>query len=114
MLTSRGWWFLLVVVALLGLALLANPGHTYRGGLARDDFWTRRPNIGLALLGLTLALWFAWEWLLFTIRARIVTRRLEMRRQVRDSRGPVDTLWAGRTFEVRVELRLLEGLFGLP
>jgi uncharacterized protein (DUF58 family) len=91
MLTSRGWLFLLFAAALLAWAVLVH--------LAT-----------LAILALALILWFAWEWLLFAVRSRIVVRQVELLRQVSDERGPVDSLWAGRTFTVDVELRLNERL----
>src|SRR5438045_3478243 len=90
MLTTRGWWFLVSVLGLLAFAVLA--GETT-----------------LTLLGFTLLLWFSWEWLAFAIRARILVRRLQILREVRDDRGAVDTLWAGRTFRVQVELRMPDG-----
>lgn len=91
MLTSRGWLFLVFTAALLAWAVLVH--------LA-----------ALAILALALILWFAWEWLLFAVRSRIVARQVELIRQVSDERGPVDSLWAGRTFTVDVELRLDERL----
>src|SRR5262249_2740569 len=85
MLTSRAWWFLLTVfVVLLGGILLQ--------------------FVPVTLLGLTLLLWFCWEWLAFAVRSRTVLRRLRVEREVADERGPVATLWAGRTFRVRVRL----------
>jgi uncharacterized protein (DUF58 family) len=94
MLTTRGWWFL--VVSLLLLAL----GH----------FAEMFP---LVPLGLALVVWFAGVGLLFYARDRIVARRLRVVRTLSDDRGPVDTLWAGRPFGVRVALHL-DGLLGLP
>jgi uncharacterized protein (DUF58 family) len=94
MLTTRGWWFL--VVSLLLLAL----GH----------FAEMFP---LVPLGLALVVWFAGVGLVFYARARIAARRLRVVRTLSDDRGPVDTLWAGRPFEVRVALHL-DGLLGLP
>jgi uncharacterized protein (DUF58 family) len=81
MLTPRAWWFLAVslLVLLLGLAM-GSPG--------------------LALTGLTLLLWFGGEWLLFALRVPLAVRRLRAVREVRDERGPVATLWAGRPFDV--------------
>src|SRR3989442_14096298 len=67
----------------------------------------------LLVTGLALLLWFAWEWLLFALRVRTVARRLVMQRDVCDERGPVVTLWAGRTFELRVALRV-RGVGALP
>src|SRR5437868_5847709 len=104
MLTSRGWWFLLIVLGLLALALLANP--TYSGDVQRHDLALKRANVGLALLALTLGIWFVCQWVLFAVRAQVFLRRLEVRRQVHDERGPVDSLWAGRFFRVEVELAL--------
>jgi uncharacterized protein (DUF58 family) len=91
MLTSRGWFFVVFIAALLAWAMLVH--------LAT-----------VAILALALILWFAWEWLLFAVRSRIVVRQVEVLRQVSDERGPVDSLWAGRTFTVDVELRLNERL----
>src|SRR5262245_22165102 len=94
MITTRGWWFLVFAVLVLALGVL---GH----------------HATLALLGLTLVLWFAGQGLVFAYRVRLVTRDLVVRREVHDERGPVDTLWAGRTFEVRVTLALNHAV-GLP
>jgi uncharacterized protein (DUF58 family) len=94
MLTSRGLWFLVIVLVLLVLGLL---GH----------------QATLPVVALTLLLWFLGEGLLFAVRARLVAPRLVLERELLDERGPVKTLWAGRTFEVRVRLRLNHGP-GLP
>lgn len=93
MLTWRGWWLFLFVLGMLAVAMLQP-----------------RPNAGMAVLALTVGLWFAWEWLLFAIRVRLMLRRLRFQRELRDERGPVDTLWSGRTFQVRVTLELPSGL----
>jgi uncharacterized protein (DUF58 family) len=84
MLTSRACWYLFCVVVILGLGLL-------------------RPSLPLTLLGLTLLLWFAAQWLWFLMRLPGV-RRLRVEREVCDDRSPVATLWAGQTFEVRVRI----------
>jgi uncharacterized protein (DUF58 family) len=84
MLTSRACWFLLSVLIILSLGLL-------------------RPSLPLTLLGLTLLLWFAAQWLWFLFRLPSL-RRLHVEREVWDDRSPVATLWAGQTFEVRVRL----------
>jgi uncharacterized protein (DUF58 family) len=90
MLTARGWWFLLFVLTLLAMgAILA----------------LRGPGT-LLIVGLTLFLWFAWEWAAFVAQARLAVRRLTVAREVQDERGPVSTLWAGRTFTVRLRARL--------
>ncbi len=87
MITSRGWWFLLIDFALLALGVF--------GGR-----WT------LALIGLTLLLWFIGDWFLFVLRLRFAVPVLRLRRELRDECGPVDTLWVGRGFQVHVEVRL--------
>jgi uncharacterized protein (DUF58 family) len=94
MLTTRGWWFLVAAVLVLALGLFAR-------------------LTPLVPLGLTLVLWFAAVGFLFYARARLVAPRLEVVRTLLDDRGPVDTLWAGRSFEVQVEVRL-RGPLGLP
>jgi len=97
MLTARGWLFLVSAVLLVvGAALLAPGGH---------------PT--LIAMGLTLLLWFLAQWLLFALRMRWAVPRLTVQREVHDERGPVDSLWASRSFEVRGSLRL-DGLIGLP
>jgi uncharacterized protein (DUF58 family) len=90
MMTARGWWCLVGVV----LALLA-------GVLANVP--------ALLVTGLALLLWFGWEWLCFAVRVRTLRQRLRIHREVWDDRGPVSTLWAGRSFTVKVELHLREG-----
>jgi uncharacterized protein (DUF58 family) len=94
MITSRGWWFLLIVLCLVTLGLFG-------------DHWT------VALLGLTLLLWFLGEWFMFALRMRLVVPTLVPRRTLHDDRGPVDTLWAGHSFQVRVETQTPHWL-GLP
>jgi uncharacterized protein (DUF58 family) len=94
MLTPRGWWLLLTI----GAMLVAG---------------TWGPFPALSLIALTLATWFAWEWLMFAVRVRTVVPGLWLEREVRDERGAVTTLWAGRTFEVSVTLHSDRGL-GLP
>lgn len=84
MLTSRACWFLLSVLVILSLGFL-------------------RPSLPLALLGLTLLLWFAAQWLWFLVRLSSV-RKLRLEREVRDDRSPVAILWAGQSFAVRVRL----------
>src|SRR5436309_14645696 len=93
MLTSRGWWFLLFVLTLLAM-----------GGVLAV-----RPDGGpvtLLLLGLTLFAWFAWEGACFAVQARLGVRDLAVSRELRDERGPVTNLWAGRSFTVRLRARL--------
>src|SRR5262245_41388577 len=85
--TGRGWWCLLVFVIMLLV------------GIFRFD-------AGLVLTGLTLLLWFGWEWLFFSVRVRWLIPRLRLERQVGDERGPVTTLWQGRDYAVRLLLHL--------
>jgi uncharacterized protein (DUF58 family) len=84
MLTSRACWLLVTLLLILSLGLL-------------------RPSLPLTLVGLTLLLWFAGQWLLFLLRLPGV-RQLRLEREVRDDRSSVATLWAGQAFEVRVRL----------
>lgn len=92
--TGRGWWTLFCVLIMLALGLIAA--------------WP-----ALTLIALTLLLWFGWEWLFFAIRARALAPQLAVEREVRDERGPVATLWAGRDFTVRAVLRL-KGIGRIP
>src|SRR5262249_45932910 len=62
----------------------------------------------LTLVGLTLLFWFAWEWLTFALRVRTLLHLIEVRREVRDLRGPVRLLWADQLFEVHVSVSLPE------
>src|ERR1700687_4548295 len=94
MLTSRGWWFLVIVLALLTLGVFGNLST-------------------VALLALTLVLWFFAEWLLFAVRIHFVIPTIRVVREVRDERGPVDSLWSGRLFQIRLTIDCSDGL-GLP
>jgi uncharacterized protein (DUF58 family) len=87
MLTSRGWLFLVVTLLLLTVGIVDEGRRT------------------LAVLTLTLLLWFLLEWLLFALRMRLVVPGLEVERQLLDERGPVETLWAGKPFDVRLQVR---------
>lgn len=102
MLTSRGWWLLLILLAVLGLAMLVPPKQEVPGRQT------------MAILGLTVLLWFLFEWLLFAIRVRMIVPLLRVRREVWDERGPVETLWAGRNFLVHARVGLPSGILGLP
>ncbi|MFL5244999.1 MAG: DUF58 domain-containing protein [Gemmataceae bacterium] len=94
MLTRRGWWFLMALVGLLILGVLV-------------------PFVGLAVVALGLLIWFFSEWVAFAIRVRLVVPKLRVVREVRDERGRVDTLWAGRKFRVHFALDSQAEL-GLP
>jgi uncharacterized protein (DUF58 family) len=88
MLTSRGWWLLLTALflAALGAAL-----PVARGGTA-------------AILGLTVLVWVVFEWCRFLFALRWGVPELHIERELRDDRGPVVTLWSGRTFTVIVRI----------
>jgi uncharacterized protein (DUF58 family) len=94
MITARGYWFLVLVLAVLTLG--AFDGRS-----------------ALTVSMLTLLLWFLSQWLLFVVRVHWVVPRLRIRRVLLDQRGPVATLWAGQSFRVRTEIRLAHWL-GIP
>lgn len=87
MITSRGWWFLMGTTVLVAVAVL------------RDDR-------ALAILGFSLFLWFFWEWALIVFRVNFVLPHLQLIRRLLDDKGAVETLWAGRSFDVELELSL--------
>ncbi len=60
-----------------------------------------------------LLLWLGWEALVFYFRTRILVPRLIVARAVQDDRGPIHSLWAGRSFTVRAELQV-PGWLELP
>lgn len=91
MLTSRGWWVLAFILLTLALGSVI----VMRGGPAT-----------LLLLGLTLFLWFAWEWGSFSIQARVGVRNLKLRRELRDERGVVSTFWAGQSFRIGLQVNV--------
>src|SRR5579864_7618238 len=94
MLTSRGWWLLVVALFFTGIGtLMSMPpvGSQPRGGT-------------LAIVGLTLVVWIAEEWVRFLVCLRLGRPHIHVERQVHDDRGPVVTLWAGRSFEVIVRV----------
>ncbi len=96
----------MTILAVLALALLG-----VKGALLDTSFrLSEQPHVTLALMGLTFGLWFAVEWLLFTIRCRRLPRRLRFTRELSDDRGPVETLWAKRTIHVHTVLQLASRL----
>src|ERR1051326_9196393 len=88
MLTSRGWWLLLIslFVTAMGVARSAD-----RGPL-------------LVILGLTTLAWITIEWCRFLIALRGGLPRVRIERELRDDRGPVATLWAGHSFTVTIRV----------
>ena len=89
MLTSRGLSVLIVVAVQMLFALSAVE--------------TGAP---IALLGLTILVWFVYEWLKFLIRARIAFPRLAVVRTIADTRRSIPVVRVGREFEVHLEIRL--------
>ena len=85
MLTARGYWFFVTVLALLGLGAVIG-AHV------------------LTLLGLTLLPWFLVQWFLFRWRLRAVDQGLRVERMLVTTRGPSESLWARQRAEVRVNL----------
>lgn len=85
--TGRGWWCLVLFVLMFLVGAL-------------------RDSTSLSVTGLALLLWFAWEWLFFTLRLRTLWSRLRIERQVQDDRGPIGTLWQGRSYRIHAELQL--------
>lgn len=106
MLTARGWWMLQVALVLLAFAVL---GLTVTSVLEASGAG-RYPNVSLGIVAFTVGLWFAFEWALFVVRAGILSRRLEIVREIHDERGPIELVWARRTFQVHALLRLPKGL----
>jgi uncharacterized protein (DUF58 family) len=94
MLTYRGWWFFVTVVFVLAVSL-----------------WTTTSSV--SLLCLTLLLWFLGNWLVFQVRTHRIHGRLHTARDLSDDQGPVQSLWVGRTFRVRVRLAA-DGPAALP
>ncbi|MCS6852691.1 MAG: DUF58 domain-containing protein [Gemmataceae bacterium] len=88
MLTARGWWLVLLAALLTASAVL----------------WPGDSQTLVATLGLSLLLWFGWEWFWFTAGVRITASSLRLERELRDERGPVTALWVGRSVEVALQL----------
>lgn len=94
MLSKRGWWLFVVILALLGLGVVAEAST-------------------VTLLALTLLLWFLWHWLVFAIGVRRLPKLVSIDRQLADERGSVQTLWARLPAKVHVALHL-RGRLSLP
>jgi uncharacterized protein (DUF58 family) len=93
MLSPRGWWMLLLTLVVGTI-----------GGVM-----SLRGSPTLLLVCVAVALWYTWEWAVFCHRTRITVRRLRLQRDVVDDRGPVKTLWAGRSYQVSVRVMLKRG-----
>jgi uncharacterized protein (DUF58 family) len=96
-LTSRGSWFLFVVLMQTALGLI----------------WSSRVGPIVAVLGLVALGWFVVEWLLFQARVHFVAPKIAFRRVVRAERREVPIVWAGQEFDVIVHVKL-DASVGLP
>ena len=94
MLTTRGFWFFLVVFAALAAATIIGTSQ-------------------LMLVCLTLLFWFLAQGFLFQLRIRLTIRNLQVERILRTSRGDVDSIWARQNVEIIVKV-YNEGLLNLP
>ncbi|HUR55468.1 MAG TPA: DUF58 domain-containing protein, partial [Gemmataceae bacterium] len=88
MLTTRGWWFLIVVLLVLVLGAFALPYYT----------------VTPVILALTLLAWFAVEWVLFHLRLNSAVSRLKCRRRIVQGGRDVPMVWSGLSFEVHVTI----------
>jgi uncharacterized protein (DUF58 family) len=88
MLTSRGWWFLIVVLFVLVLGAFILPYNT----------------VTPAVLAITLLAWFAVEWVLFHLRLNSAAARLKCHRRIVQGGRDVPMVWSGLPFEVHVTL----------
>ena len=73
MLTHRGWWFFLMVLAVLAVGLAAAAGT-------------------VTLIALTLLVWFLGQWLVFAVRTRHLRGSASVQRDLRDDHGPVKNI----------------------
>src|SRR5882724_2127432 len=97
MLTARGWWLLLLALFLAALGTVISVER-----LASGHEIPRTAT--LAIIGLTLAAWLLIEAIQFHLGTRGSLPGLRVEREVRDTRGPIVTLWAGRTYDVIVRV----------
>jgi uncharacterized protein (DUF58 family) len=97
LLTSRGWW-LLIVAVLLSLF-----------GVGLAGAWSP----AVPILGLSLVIAFVLEWILFNARYRAGAGRITIHRELRQGGRPVPVVWAGMTATVRVTITL-ESRLPLP
>lgn len=94
MLTTRGFWLFIMIVASLAAATI---------------FGSTR----LTLVSLSLLIWFLAQWFLFQLRVRMTVPRMRVQRALHTARGKVDSVWAGQSVEVVVTVRS-EGGMDLP
>jgi uncharacterized protein (DUF58 family) len=89
MLTTRGWWFLIVVLFVLAVGAFIIPTYTTVP----------------AILAVTLFGWFVYEWVQFQVRSNASVSRLRVQRRVLQGGRGTPMLWANVPFEVRVRVR---------
>jgi uncharacterized protein (DUF58 family) len=89
MLTTRGWWFLIIVVFLLAMGAFVVPNYTTIP----------------AILGVTLFTWFVYEWIQFNTQSNAAVSRLKVRRSVLQGGRSTPMLWAGVPFQVSVRVQ---------
>src|SRR5262245_40035484 len=97
MLSTRGVWFLIVVVLVLMAGAFLIPYY----------------SVVPALLSLTLLSWFFYEWVKFHFRANAAVARLRVTRVVLQGGREVPMVWSGLPFEVHVTVEH-PGFAGLP
>lgn len=94
MITPRGYWFFLPTVIMLGFAIFLGTAT-------------------LALICLTLLIWFLGVWFAFQLRVQLTVRRLRLERSLTTARGEVETLWARQRVHLALTLHN-DGLVDLP
>lgn len=97
MLTSRGWWFIFIVLTQVALGILL----------------ADRVGPAMAIIGLSLLGWFLFELLVFQIRVHFGVPKLRFFRALTADRRVVSVVWAGQEFEVQVEI-ILDSRVSLP
>src|ERR1700722_16077946 len=88
MLTVRAFWFLFFVFLTLIIGAFVIPYY----------------SVVPALLGLTLFVWFAFEWVLFQTRSLAAVSLLKISRRILQGGREVPMAWAGLAVEVRVRI----------
>jgi uncharacterized protein (DUF58 family) len=87
MLTARGCWLLVTAVLITALGIFLEVP-------------------ALVQVGLALLFWIAVMGGRFYLEVHTIARRLQVVRRLRDDRGLVETLWAGRAAAVQVDISL--------
>lgn len=88
MLTSRGWWLLVVIGLQVFLGVVVLPT------------WSVTP----AVIGLAFLAWFGWEWAIFHWRLTSVISQLRVERRIVQNEREVPMVWAGVHFTVRLNV----------